>query len=118
MRKSLKSSRCTVTSKNRKIGKPYFGILSLSIVMFSAPSEAHCYRYWHYKTPQHCGYSPTGRGIGLKIHQVRVQLPLSAPIDNDNDHSWFVEITKVPTEDNTDLDLREVGVEKLKQQLK
>ena len=116
MRNCLSFRECTVVSKNGKIGKPYFGI-SLFLVTLLVPtlSDARCYSRWYYPYPQNCGRGGTGIRMALKTPEpsaMKVQLLPPAP---DDDHSWYVEITKLPDEDS---DIREVGIEKLKQQLK
>ena len=89
-------------SKNGKMGKPYFGI-SLFLVM-AFPTQAfacHHYARWYYPYPQpRCG----------------VYAKATAPAIVD-DKTWYVEITAVPPIDD-DSDISEVGIEKLKQQLK
>jgi hypothetical protein len=119
MRTSFKFNECTATSKNGKIGKSYFGISLFLVTLFVPTNVMACHHYarWYYPYPQHCGRGETGRHMGLKIPQreaMRVQTPPSAPEDKD----WYVEVTKFPADiDDTDpdADIREVGIEKLKQ---
>lgn len=70
--------------------KYFLVALQLSIV---STANAHCYSIWNYPTPQRCGIAARGT--------------------DPNDHSWYVEITKLPP----DIE-REVGIEKLKEQMK
>ena len=99
MRRCSISSKCAKMSKNGKMGKSYFRI-SLFLVM-TFPTQAfacHHFARWYYPYPQpRCG----------------VYAKTTAP----EDKTWYVEITAVPPIDE-DSDLREVGIEKLKQQLK
>ena len=65
----------------------------------------HKYRVWKYPRPQSCG-----------AHHPKF-VPVVNPKSNDgpDDHSWYVEITRLPPLDG-DPD-REKGVEELKKQL-
>lgn len=98
MRRSLRYNKCTEMSENGKIGKSYFGILLIVMLVFPTHAFAcHHYARWYYPYPQpRCSFA--------------------ARTTSPNDHNWYVEITAVPIED--DSDLREVGIEKLRQQLK
>lgn len=91
--------------------------LTTPVYAFAVPT-CHHYSIWKYPYKQTCGRGGTGIRIGLKIHEPRamgVQIPPSAPItdDNDpNDHSWYVEITKLPP--GLD-DPRDAAIQKLKE---
>ena len=100
MRKSSSFKGCTKMSKNGKMGKPNFGLLTIVMLVFPTHAFAcHHYARWYYPYPQpRCG--------------VYAKTTIPATVE---DHSWYVEIV-LPT--NEDSDLREVGMEKLKQQLK
>lgn len=90
--------------------------LSLLLVIFTTPVNAHCYSVWHYPWKQHCGYSPTGRGNGLKTHQVRVRPSLPAPKAPEEDNSWYVEVTKMPA--TWDEKAHDDGIQMLKDKMK
>lgn len=89
--------------------------LQLSIVSLA---NAHCYSIWKYPKPQHCnaGVAKLVNAEDLKSSGTSLQVqPLSpAPEDEIPDaRVWYVEITKLPP-----LDEHEIGIEKLKEQMK
>jgi hypothetical protein len=92
---------------------------SLSLVMFMSPADARCYSRWYYPYPQKCNadVAKLVNAEGLKPSGIslRVQPPPSAPIiddDDPNDHSWYVEIIKLPPDNETEA--RDAGISVLK----
>ena len=84
------------------------------VTLFVPPVNARCYSVWKYPYPQRCnaGVAKLENAEGLKPSgtSLQVQVLSSAP---DEDHSWYVEITKLPPDWERDL-----ALEKLKGQLK
>jgi hypothetical protein len=77
-----------------------------------APSAASCHRYsvWHYRFPQRCY---TARAAPVRhIAYVQTQHPATPPLADD--HSWYVDITKLPLDDALS---RALGIEELKREL-
>jgi hypothetical protein len=61
-------------------------LLSIIAVLISEPAAAcHRFSYWAFNTPQKCG------GV-----YARQRAPPPPHLTDDEDHSWYVEITKLP----------------------
>jgi hypothetical protein len=96
--------------------KRSLGFSSLLLVMLAAPAESKCYSRWYYPypQPQPCGRGETGRRMALKMPEpsaMKVQVLPPAP--EDEDRSWYVEITALPPAWE-----REIALDNLKEQLK
>lgn len=94
--------------------KRSLGFSSLLLVMLASPAESRCYTKWLYPYPQNCGRGETGKRMALKMPEPSaMQVQVLPPAPEDEDHSWYVEITKLPPDDE-----RDVGVSKLKELMK
>jgi hypothetical protein len=96
-------------------------VLLASMPATSAAASCHRYAVWHYRFPQRC-YAARPASvrhiayatIPQKREFVQVQHPAASPPLAD-DHSWYVDITKMPPLD--DAIGRALGVEELKRKL-
>jgi hypothetical protein len=89
---------------------------SLLLVTFVLPAESKCYSKWYYPYPQHCnaGVAKLVNAEDLKSSGKSLQVQALPPApDDDNDHSWYVEIISLPP--NWE---REIALDKLKEQMK
>ena len=69
--------------------------IALALALSVTSADAHCFRVWHYRTPQRCW-----AGAMRAAPAVRT------------DKSWYVEIASPP------LSEREIAIEKLKAELR
>lgn len=73
---------------------------AIGLALESAPADAHCYSVWHYPHPQAgCGAHRSIRYFHHAVAKREVEPPPPAappqPSEQD-DRSWYVEITKMP----------------------
>jgi hypothetical protein len=87
-------------------------MLAFVIWAFSTtPAPARCFSVWHYPRPQAgCTVRPWAHRIAYReVVPAPAPAPVPAPVEDD-DRTWYVEITKVPFDD----DGRAAGLEALK----
>ena len=88
-----------------------------AILLAPSYANAHCYSRWYYHYPQHCEADVAKlvdardlKSLGNTPYPIQVQVLSPAP---DEDHSWYVEIIKLPEDIS-----RDEAIEKLKALMK
>jgi hypothetical protein len=99
------------TAAGRRERSKRVTVVIAALMFSSSPADAHCFRYWAYKTPQAgCAVRPWAHRVAYReVVPAPAPPPIAAPAE---DQSWYVEIVRMPS-----LDDRAAGIEALKKAL-